>query len=139
MMKTQRMTTEEIASFHITTLSMLMICGVKTMKLDDYLNLHEKVKNVLFARRGDTYLATDLGEKFMFTTLYHDRDAFDSFMDGAWKNASRKARNDAKDYYRSMSLPISKLKIKCDLLGISYGECYEVMKEYIKRLYCDDE
>lgn len=108
------------------------------MKLNDYLNLHEKVKNVLFAQRGDTYVTTDFGNKFMFTMLYHDGDAFDSFMCGAWKNASRKARNDAKDYYRSMSLPISKLKIKCDLLGVSYDECYEVMKEYSKMLYTED-
>ena len=109
------------------------------MKLNDYLNLHEKVKNILFVRRGDTYVTTDFGNKFMFTMLYHDRDAFDSFMDGAWKNASRKARNDAKDYYRSMSLPISQLKIKCDLLGVSYDECCECMKEFIKELYSDDE
>lgn len=134
-METQEMSTEEIASFHITTLSMLMMCGVKTMKLDDYLKLHEKVKNVLFVRRGDTYVTTDFGNKFMFTVLYHDRDAFDSFMGGAWKNASDKARNDAKDYYRSMSPTTPQLKIKCDLLGVSYDECYECMKEYIGRLY----
>ena len=109
------------------------------MKLDDYLKLHEKVKDVLFVRRGDRYVTTDFGDKFMFTMLCHDRDVFDSFMCGAWKNASSKARNDAKDYYWSMSLSIPQLKIRCNLLGISYDECCECMKEYSRRPYSYDE
>lgn len=81
------------------------------MRFDEYLDSHPKVRDVLFVLIGDTYKLSDLGGDFAMTLKVKDQSA----------------------------RTVEQLKMKCDLLGISYDECCECVGEYWSRLYDYDE
>jgi hypothetical protein len=107
-----------------------------SMRSDEFLDSHPKVRDALFVRTCVGYDSSDLGSHFLWTLPAVDETVFNSIDGGALKNSPD------RDVYREtllgMSKPVEWLRIQCDLNGVDYDECCECMREYIKMLYTED-
>jgi hypothetical protein len=100
-------------------------------------------KNVWNACMENKYKLTKFGKLVVHHVFVNDKKTAEMvyWRDDPWHKRSRSARNFEESYraYYSRDEHLSEIKMKCDLYGIEFADCVDLVKLYLHYFMCNTD